>query len=513
MTDQKSPLIELRAVTKKFPGVIALKDIDFDLKKGETHVLLGENGAGKSTLINILAGSFPPNAGSYLINGVAAKGLTPHKARLSGISPVFQEFSLAPELTVMQNMFLGREIRRLGVLDNAAMKVRAEEVLSELGFEINTEIKVGELSRARQQMVEIAKALLQDVQVLILDEPTASLTDSEAEKLFELVERLKTDGCGIIYVSHRMAEIRKIGDRVTVLRDGRKIGTVTCADTSDADMIEMMTGRKVDTLFPKVVQKPGKEAMRVEKLTSSCGGVKNVSLTMRHGEIVGIAGLVGSGKSEIARLIFGLESIATGAIFLAAKTEIRNPSPRKMLRNGICYLPSDRVGEGLAMDRPIRENATIAALDTEKFNLRGLMRRKNERDAANKVADRFSLRPLDIERRVEALSGGNRQKVMLARGILRDVEVFLFDEPTVGVDVGAKAQIYHIINELVENGAAVLLISSELPEITNLCNRTYVMRLGEIVGELLGDEVTENNVLNAIFDDHTRMKPDAQVPA
>ena len=513
MNTQVVPLVELRAATKKFPGVIALDAVDFDLRRGEVHVLLGENGAGKSTLINILAGSFPPTAGEYVLNGTAVAGLTPHRARLLGISPVFQEFSLAPELTVMQNMFLGREIRRLGFLDKPAMQARAAEVLGDLGFEIDTKAKVGDLSRARQQMVEIAKALLQEVQVLILDEPTASLTDAEADKLFEVVRRLRADGCGIIYVSHRMAEIRTIGDRVTVLRDGQKIGTVACADTSDEIMIEMMTGRKIEAMFPEISHSPGKVALQVEGLSSACGTVKEISLDLRHGEIVGIAGLVGSGKSEVARLIFGLDEVASGSIRHSGGEDIPNPSPRRMLQNGVCYFPSDRVGEGLAMDRPIRENATMAALDTAAFNRRGFVRKKREASAASHVADKFSLRPLDVESKVEALSGGNRQKVMLSRGILRDVDIFLFDEPTVGVDVGAKAQIYGIIKDLVADGAAVLLISSELPEITHLCNRTYVMRLGEIVAELRGGDVTENNILNAIFDDRTRSRHEDGVPA
>lgn len=507
-----TPLVELRNATKRFPGVVALDSVDFELVPGEVHVLLGENGAGKSTLINILVGSFSPSEGEYLIGGLPAGTLTPHKARLVGISPVFQEFSLAPELNVMQNLFMGREIQRMGILDKPAMKIRATELLNELGFEIDIDLKVGGLSRARQQMVEIAKALLQDIRVLILDEPTASLTEAEAAKLFTIVEKLKANGCGIIYVSHRMAEIRAIGDRVTVLRDGAKVGTVACDDTSDDALIEMMTGRRIDALFPKIKQEPSDIALEVIELAANDGSVNGASLTLRRGEVVGIAGLVGCGKSEVARLIFGLDPKKGGTITLRDGNSISNPTPRQMLQAGVCYFPSDRVREGLALDRPIRENITMAALDTSKFSLRGLIRGRKERTAAKTAADQFELRPADVERSVSNLSGGNRQKVMLARGILREIDVFLFDEPTVGVDVGAKAQIYEIIRDLVERGAAVLLISSELPEIIHLAHRAYVMRMGEVVAELSGTELTENTVLSAIFEDHGQHPPKSEVP-
>ncbi|MGH7121764.1 MAG: sugar ABC transporter ATP-binding protein [Acetobacteraceae bacterium] len=492
-------LLTLRGISKHFPGVIALDNVDFDLHHGEVHVLFGENGAGKSTLINIVAGTFPPDSGSFTFDGEEITHLTPLRARLIGISPVFQEFSLVPGMTIEENLFLGREQRVKGLLARRSMRTRSTEIMAELGFDLDPTLKVGALSRAHQQMVEIAKAFLTDVRLLILDEPTASLTEGEAAKLFSLTGRLKSSGVGIIYVSHRIREIAEIGDRITVLRDGRKVATVKSSDVSDNELVELMTGRQVSVLFPRISHTPGDKLLEVSHLTLANGVVRDASIYARAGEITGVAGLVGCGKSELIRAIYGLERVSAGEIRIHGRL-VAHPTPITSLSRGVCYFPSDRVAEGLALERPVRENASMAALDLPAFAIRGIVRHKAEkRLVQDVVVDRLRVRPPDIERIVAHYSGGNRQKVLLARGLTRDIRVFLFDEPTVGIDVGAKAEVYELLRELVAQGVAIVLVSSELPEILNLGNRVYVMQRSQVVAELTGEELNEQVVLSHYF--------------
>jgi len=498
----KGPLLKLAGVSKRFPGVIALEHVDFDLRHGEVHVLFGENGAGKSTLINVISGTYPPDEGTFEFRGETINRLTPHAARLMGISPVFQEFSLAPELTVEQNLFLGRELTRAGVLDRAGMKAKAQEVIDLLGFDLVADRKVRELSRAHQQMVEIAKAFLADVRLLILDEPTASLTEAEAEKLFGLVAKFKGAGVGIIYVSHRMREIKQIADRITVLRDGRKITTVNAADVSETDLVELMTGRKISVLFPHIEAHPGEKLLEVEGLALANRTVADVSFYARAGEITGIAGLVGCGKSELVRAVYGLELIESGVVRLGGAV-VSKPTPAAMLKRGLCYFPSDRVAEGLALGRPVRENASMAALDLPTFARAGVLQRSSERRVVQSIAERLKLRPAHIERAVANFSGGNRQKVLLARGLTRDINVYLFDEPTVGIDVGAKTEVYGLMKDILATGAAIVLVSSELPEVLHLSHRVYVMHRSRMVAELTGADINEQQVLSHFFREHT----------
>ena len=493
-----APLLELSQVSKRFPGVVALDRVDFDLRHGEVHVLFGENGAGKSTLINIIAGTFPPDEGRFIYQNENVDHLTPHAARLLGISPVFQEFSLVPELTVEQNLFLGRELTRGGVLDHGRMRARAIELINVLGFDLNPNHRVRELSRAHQQMVEIAKAFLADVRLLILDEPTASLTEAEAAKLFELVAKLKASGVGIIYVSHRMREIKQIADRITVLRDGRKITTIDAGEVSENGRVELMTGRKIDVLFPHIEARPGEKLLEVENLTLVNRTVNDVSFFARAGEITGIAGLVGCGKSELVRAVYGLELIEQGKIHVSGD-EVADPSPAALLKRGLCYFPSDRVAEGLALGRPIRENASMTALDLPTYARRGVLQRASERRAIQSIVERLKLRPPQIERAVANLSGGNRQKVLLARGLTRDINVYVFDEPTVGIDVGAKTEVYDLMKDVVAAGAAIVLVTSELPEALHLSHRLYVMHRSNMVAALTGDDINEQQVLSHFF--------------
>jgi ribose transport system ATP-binding protein len=492
-------LLDLIEISKRFPGVRALDGINFDLAHGEIHVLFGENGAGKSTLINVIAGTYPPDEGRIIFEGQELRHLSPHHARLIGISPVFQEFSLVPDLTVAQNLSLGRELSRLGFLRVAQMRRRAESLLAELGFDLDPRKKVRDLSRAHQQMVEIAKALLSNVRLLILDEPTASLTERETQRLFALIERLRRQKVGIIYVSHRMREIKQLADRITVLRDGKLIGCRRAADVTESELLEMMTGRKIEFLFPTIKHEPGERALRATGLSAG-GVVAGVDFHANAGEITGIAGLVGCGKSELVRAIYGLEPVTAGNVSIRGE-RCERISPALSLSRGVCYFPADRVAEGLALERPIRENVSLVALRLPPLSKFGWIRRGLEGRLTRQLIERLQLRPANSERTVAHLSGGNRQKVMLARGLTRDFKVFLFDEPTIGIDVGAKIEVYNFMKALVETGAAIVLVSSELPEVLHLSNRVYVMHRGRIVAELAGKDITEQNVLARFFQD------------
>ncbi len=355
------------------------------------------------------------------------------------------------------------------------------------------------LTRAEQQMVEIAKAFRSELSVLILDEPTASLTERETAQLFKLIEQVKAQGVGVIYITHRLSEIRRIGDRITVLRDGRYVATVDAQTTPEGELVRLMTGRVYDELFPKVRFKPGRELLSVERLTTASGSVVEASLSVCAGEIVGLAGLVGSGKSEVARACFGLEKIAEGHVRLKGE-EVTGQGPKRMLKRGFFYVPPDRRDEGLMMMRPVRENVSLPSLTLAPFGNGALLDRRGETDRVRRLAEQLNLQPPRIERAVEAFSGGNQQKVLLAKSRTRPVQVFAFDEPTVGVDVGTRVAIYEFIRDLCEAGAGILLISSDLPEVLNLSNRAYVFYRGRVQAELAGDEITEEKVLSHFFE-------------
>jgi ribose transport system ATP-binding protein len=491
-------LLELQLLTKRFPGVTALDAVDFNLYAGEVHVLFGENGSGKSTLVNVIAGTYPRDGGGFRYLGRDIPAWNPQQARAAGISPVFQEFSLAPDLTVEENLFLGRERHLAGILSKRQMHEQGRALFAELGFQVDQSLRVRYLSRADQQMTEIAKALLQEVRILILDEPTASLTERETVRLYKLIEGLKSKGVGIIYVSHRMAEIRLLGDRITILRDGQKIGTVASEEVTDDELVEMMTGRKIGMLFPKIDHRPGRTVLAVEDLASD-DRLSDVNLYIREGEIIGIAGLAGSCKSNLLRAVFGLLQPDGGKIVHKGET-VDSPRPLGMLKRGVIYLPSDRSAEGVALPRPVRENASIAALDMPAFSVKGLLRLRGERRKVDQAARQLQIRPTNTDISIQYLSGGNQQKVMLLRGLIRGADVFLLDDPTVGIDVGAKKEVYNFLKELVEQKrAAVLFVSSELPELLNLCNRLYVARNDRLAAEFSGEDITEENVFKVFF--------------
>lgn len=489
--------MELKGITKYFSGTLALEEVNFSLLPGEVHVLFGENGAGKSTLISIVSGAHRPDAGRVEFHGTPIETFSVHHARALGISTVFQEFSLVPQLTVEENLFLGAENTRYGFLDRSQNRQKARDVLNRLGFSIDPAKQVSFLSRAEQQMIEIAKSFRSDSTVLILDEPTASLTNQEAEQLFALIEKLKVQGAGIIYITHRINEIRRIGDRITVLRDGKTIATVD-AGTSENQLMQLMTGRVIDQIFPELKFQPSNTVLEVKDLSTTDGRVGGVSMQLAQGEIVGMAGLVGSGKSEVARACFGLSRIGAGKIVLNGAT-IDKPTPRRMLDRGLFYITSDRREEGLMMTRNARENLTIAALSTAMFSQGQILRRRKEAIHAKQLAKQLNVQPGNIEQLVEHFSGGNQQKILLAKSLTRKVKLFVFDEPTVGVDVGTRVAIYQFIAGLCKDGAAVLLISSDLPEILHMTHRVYVMRQGSVSAELRGREINQESVLRNCF--------------
>ena len=500
MKGESLPLLSTRGISKDFPGVRALDDVDFDLLEGEVHVVFGENGAGKSTLISLLSGATRPSGGDIRMHGVRIELHSVHDARSRGISAVFQEFSLIPQMTVEENLFLGEERRRGILLDRTRMRQEARSLLDDLGFGLSPQRPVHWLTRAEQQMVEIAKAFRSDLSVLILDEPTASLTDPETEQLFALIGTLTARGVGIIYVTHRMAEIRRIGTRITVLRDGRRVATMPVAEADDESLVRLMTGREVGRVFPpRPHATGGEEVLALEAVTTAGDTVLDVSLHVRRGEIVGMAGLVGSGKSEAMQAAFGVLPVKAGRIRYKGSAVTRR-SPARAIRAGFLYLPADRKEEGLLMVRPARENMSLAALDRAPVRRGLFLDRRAERRIVSRIADHLALSPNRPERTVDHFSGGNQQKVMLSRSFAQDFDLIVFDEPTVGVDVGTRAAIYRLIVDLATSGTAIVVVSSDLPEIVNLSTRVYVFYRGRVQAELTMPHITEEEVLAHFFE-------------
>ncbi|PYR78950.1 MAG: D-xylose ABC transporter ATP-binding protein [Acidobacteria bacterium] len=494
MTDAPT-LLELRGISKRFPGVIALNDVNLEVRAGEVHALLGENGAGKSTLIKTIAGVYRPDDGDIRVDGKTALIRTPHDAQALGISTIFQEFTLAPDMTVAENIFLGREPLRfapLAIVDRRALIRHTRDVLASLDLRIEPDAKVKHLGVAQQQMVEIAKALSLDARLIIMDEPTATLTAHEIERLFEAIDRLKRRGVAVIYVSHRLDEVKAICDRATILRDGAYIATVPVASTTIDEMIRLMVGRDLQDKFPKIAVEPREELLRVEGFTRK-GVLHDVSFSVRRGEIVGIAGLVGSKRTETARAIFGADPIDGGRILLRGRP-VKVRTPADAIASGIALIPEDRKRQGIFALLSVRENVVLSAL--ERFSRMGLLSLRRERQRAQQFISSLRVATPDLEKRARDLSGGNQQKVVIAKWLNTDAEVFLFDEPTRGIDVGGKIEVYRLMGELLSRGAAIVMISSELPEILGLSDRILVMREGRICGEFTRAEATEEKILN-----------------
>jgi ribose transport system ATP-binding protein len=491
-------ILQTVGLSKAFQGTLALNSVDFDLRRGECHVLFGENGAGKSTLIQILAGVHRPSHGTILHDGKPIELHSVHHSRTLGISAVFQEFSIAPALSVAENLFLGSEPRKGIFIDRARVRSEAKRILASLNFQLELDRAAGDLSRAEQQMLEIARAFRTPPAVLILDEPTASLTEAEADSLFNLVDRLKRQQVGVIYITHRMREIQRVGDRVTVLRDGRRIATLPMAEATDEHLISLMTGRAVSELFPQITWNPGPVLLAAKSLTTHDRKLVDVELEVRAGEVVGVAGLVGSGKGELGRACLGVTPLVSGAISVAGRTWTHT-KPRKALDAGLCYVPSDRRQDGLFLDHSVRANISIASLTRAPIGTSAYFVPSREESMARDVANAMTVRPLSIQSRVASLSGGNQQKVMIGRFVATQARVYIFDEPTVGVDVGARHAIYERIKALCEAGAAVLLVSSDLAEITHLTHRAYVMHRGQVVGHLSHEQYRDDRLLTLMF--------------
>lgn len=487
-------MIRLDGITKVFPGVKSLDNVSFEAKAGEIHALLGENGAGKSTLIKTMAGAYIPEEGEIHFDGESRKWASPKQAKDAGIHIIYQELMLFPELTVAENIFIGEMPRsRMGTIDYATMFDRANDLLNRLGHHLDPKILVKELSVADQQMVEIAKALVGDTKLLVLDEPTAVISGREAELLFERVKRLRDEGVCIIYISHRLEEIFAIADRVTVLKDGQYVGTKEIGALDRDSLVAMMVGRELQDIFPTKVPPHADAApvLTVRDLKAP-PKVKDVSFDLYAGEILGLSGLVGAGRSEVAHAIFGSMPRIDGAVSLAGEP-FNLPTPRESIDRGLGFLTEDRKGEGLMMLLDMAANVTAPVL-TEYTNALGIDR-SHEVIAAEDEIKRFRIAIPGPKNGVDKLSGGNQQKILFGRWTRACRRVLILDEPTRGVDVGAKVEIYEIIRKLADEGVGILMISSELPEVVGLCTRVLVMREGIITGEVSGDDINEEQIM------------------
>lgn len=490
-------LLEAKNISKSFPGVKALDRVNFNLKRGEVHILLGENGAGKSTLMKVFAGAHLPDEGEIYIEGKKVEVQNPKNAQRLGIGIIYQEFNLVPYLNVAQNIFLDHLPKKgIFLLDHKKMHEEASRMLKNLNMNVDTYAKTVDISTAQQQMVEVAKALTHQSKILIMDEPTASLTDREIEQLFEIIRQLKSQGIGIIYISHRLQELQEIGDRVTVMRDGKYVDTCEIGKVSIDGLVSMMVGHEVNDMYDRDYQEKGEEVLRVEHLFSKRKKLHDVNLELHRGEIVGLAGLVGSGRTELARAIFHTDPYDKGKISFFGK-EFSAESPAEVVASKVSLIPEDRKNQGLALILSVAENTVMASL--EQLFPRKYISRRVEKEVVSKYIETLRISTPNDTRLVQYLSGGNQQKVVLAKWLCTQSEIFIFDEPTRGIDVGAKAEIHAFMNELVKNGSAILMISSELPEIIGMSDRIYVMREGTIVAELPHEKATQENIMEFAF--------------
>ncbi len=484
-------LVQMTGISKFFPGVTALDNVSFDLRKGEVHALLGENGAGKSTLMKIIGGIYQKDEGEVKIRGKTQEYSSVAQASALGIAVIHQELNMCRHLTVAENIFLGREIKKAGIVDFREQNRRAGELLKELSLNIAPDTVLGSLPVSKQQMVEIAKALSTDADIIIMDEPSSALTERETKELFRIIKDLKDMGKGIIYISHRLEELENIVDRVTILRDGKYIKTANFSDISISEIIALMVGREITEKYPHEQTKRGKKIMEVKGISTS--EVQNISFELYAGEILGFAGLVGAGRTELVRALFGADRITAGEVVVDDKS-VKLKNPRDAVRAGIVCAPEDRKKDGLLVNLDVKENIAIANLDTLS-NPVGVLSSKRERDMAERAVKELKIKTPSLRSEVKNLSGGNQQKIVVGKWLMRDAKVIIFDEPTRGIDVAAKVEIYNLMNKLKRNGIGVMFVSSELPEVLGMSDRIIVMCSGRITGELGREEATQEKIM------------------
>jgi len=488
-------LVVMEAIDKRFPGVHALEDCHFELRPGEIHALVGENGAGKSTLMKVLAGVYSKDAGQVFLRGKEVHLSNPRAAQQLGISMIHQELNLMPHLTVAQNIFIGREPRRGAgfMLDEKAINAQTRQLLATLRIDLDPRTRVTDLTVAKQQMVEIAKALSFNSEVLIMDEPTAALTDAEIDELFRIIRQLRDEGVGIVYITHRLGELMQIADRITVMRDGRFIDTVDIHEISIDRIISMMVGRTIYEAAPEVPEDPDQNVVLDVRDLNRGRALQDISFQLKRGEIVGFAGLMGAGRTEVARAIFGADPIDSGEIYVMGKP-VRIKHPRDAVRYGIGYLSEDRKRYGLALDLDVETNVVLSAF-RRFLNRIGIVQQGKIRATAARFVDMLSIKTPSLQQKVRNLSGGNQQKLVIAKWLTADTDILIFDEPTRGIDVGAKSEIYRLLNDLARQGKAIIMISSELPEILRMSHRIIVMCEGRITGELSSAEATQEKIM------------------
>ena len=493
MRESQNPyILEMRNIFKSFGGVNALRDVSFQCRPGTVHALVGENGAGKSTLIKILAGALLPDSGEIIFKGQKHQSFSTRKALNSGISVIYQELALVSQMTVAENIFLGREPRKyFGIVDKKRLKIEAKKLLKQLGFEVDMDMEVGEMTVAYQQMVEIAKALSKNADLIIMDEPSAILAGHELDQLFLIIESLKKRGVTIIYISHRLEEVFRIANEVTILKDGQLVGTKPIKDLSRGELVKMMVGRTLEEVFPVSLNQLGNPVLQVEEISTKTI-LNQVSFNLREGEILGVAGMVGSGRTELARAIFGADPLTSGTIKIKGQ-DVVFKNPADAIRSKISLVPEDRKNHGLFTKLSILNNITLPILS--KISRWGFTDKKQENEIVERERQIHSIDMTSGNQEVQYLSGGNQQKVVLSKSLQTIPEVIIMDEPTRGVDVGAKFEIYQLIRQLNKDGIAILMISSELPEILGLSDRILVMREGKIVAELTPNETNEEMII------------------
>lgn len=493
MTDDASPRLEVRRICKSFPGVRALHHVDLQVAAGEVLSVVGENGAGKSTLMKILAGVQPQDSGEILLDGQPVRFRSVSEALDHGIALIHQELNLADNLNIGANIFLGREPMRRGLIDNAEINRRSAEFLKRVGLDISPETQLRQLTIGRQQLVEIAKALSIDARVLIMDEPTSSLSAGESERLFEVIHDLRRDGVSVLYISHRLAEVQALSDRVTVLRDGENAGDLQRGEVNHDSLVQRMVGRDVSQFYSRQAHNPGASAVAVRDLTTTTWPQHRLTFEVRAGEVVGVAGLVGAGRTEMLRTLFGVDRPLSGRIMVGGQN-VQLSSPRDAIRAGIALVPEDRKQQGVILEMAIRENIGLAGL-RQKCRTAGFLNFAAESGDSRTMMERMRVKSPDDRQLVGSLSGGNQQKVVLGKWLALQPRVLLLDEPTRGIDVGAKHEIYELMDELAAQGMAVLFVSSEMDEIIGMSDRVIVMHEGRITGELTSDELTEEAVM------------------